>query len=146
MLARLSQVLRDETAPVPDRAALSALAQDLARDLPKDLPKDLHKDLADDPSRSVPGDGDAARAALTLLAEDPRCAAPLAALLNGPAPQKMLGVVEGSLLVGGLLLVLQTHVKIERSRDGTVTWKIEKKPTNAALLAPLLKKIVSLLS
>jgi hypothetical protein len=95
---------------------------------------------------SMPSDGEAARAALGLLAEDARFADALAALLQGPPPQKLeLGTVGTTLLIAGVLLALQTHVKIERDAAGRWKVKIEKKPTSDKLLAPLLKKLTALL-
>jgi hypothetical protein len=57
----------------------------------------------------------------------------------------MIGIVEGSLLVGGLLFALQSHFKFERTSNGKWTLKVEKKPTSNSLLTPLLKKILSLI-
>ena len=81
-----------------------------------------------------------------LLAEDPRFAEPIAALVRGPAPERMVfGAVEGTLLAAGLLIALQTHFKIERDKHGRWSVKLEKKPTSNALLTPLVKKLMSMI-
>ena len=63
------------------------------------------------------GDGDLARAALLLLADDPQQQPILTALIEGPAPTKF-GVLETTAVVTAVLLVLQTHVRFERDKDG----------------------------
>jgi hypothetical protein len=91
-----------------------------------------------------PGDGEAARLALTVLAQDERFAGPIEAMLNGPPPQRMvLDPVGGTLLAAGILFALQTHFKFERKEDGRWSVKIEKKPTSNSLLTPLVKKLMS---
>ena len=87
-------------------------------------------------------EGDLARAALLLLADDPQQQPILAALIEGPAPTKF-GVLETAAVVTAVLLVLQTHVKFERDKDGRWTLKIEKKPTDNSLLKLLVQKLLS---
>lgn len=87
-------------------------------------------------------DGDLARAALLLLADDPQQQPILTALIEGPAPTKF-GVLETAAVVTAVLLVLQTHVKFERDKDGRWTLKIEKKPTDNSLLKLLVQKLLS---
>ena len=95
---------------------------------------------------ATPSDGEAARAALAMLAEDGRFADALGGLVRGPRPEKMeVGVVGGTLLIAGVLLALQTHVKIERDAAGRWTVKVEKKATSDKLLGPLVKKLTALL-
>lgn len=88
-------------------------------------------------------EGDLARAALLLLADDPQQQPMLAALIERPAPTKF-GVLETAAVVTAVLLVLQTHVKFERDKDGRWTLKIEKKPTDNSLLKSLVQKLSSL--
>ena len=87
-------------------------------------------------------EGGLARAALLLLADDPQQQPILAALIEGPAPTKF-GVLETAAVVTAVLLVLQTHVKFERDKDGRWTLKIEKKPTDNSLLKLLVQKLLS---
>ncbi len=60
---------------------------------------------------------------------------------------KRLGpcVVEGTFLIAGLILALQTHFEVERDKDGRWSIKIKKKATSDALLKPLIKKLTDLL-
>lgn len=87
-------------------------------------------------------EGDLARAALLLLADDPQQQPMLAALIDGPAPTKF-GVLETVAIISAVLVVLQTHVKFERDKEGRWSVKIEKKPTDNSLLKPLVQKLLS---
>jgi hypothetical protein len=93
-----------------------------------------------------PSDGQAATAAMELLAKDPRFAGPLATMVDGPETRPMSpGVTESAYLIAGLLVALQTQFEFERDKDGRWSIKIKKKPTSNALLKPLVKKLISLL-
>jgi hypothetical protein len=95
---------------------------------------------------SAPSDAEAASIALELLAEEPRFAGPIEAMKSGPPPEALsLGVVEGTFLIAGLLLVLQTYFEFERDKNGRWSIRIKKKPTSDALLKPLVKKLTELL-
>ncbi len=87
-------------------------------------------------------EGDLARAALLLLADDPQQQPILTALIEGPAPTKF-GVLETAAIISAVLVVLQTHVKFEHDKDGRWSVKIEKKPTDSSLLKPLVQKLLS---
>lgn len=103
-------------------------------------------DAVDTGDEPTPTDGEAARQALKLLARDPTFAAPIEAVLSGPRPEGLgLGVVEGALLIGGLMLVLQSHIEFERDKDGKWSVTIKKEPTSDPMLKPLIKKLISLL-
>jgi hypothetical protein len=103
------------------------------------------RDFAPEPAPDKATTGDAARTALLLLAQDPGQQAILTALIDGPVPER-LGVLETTALVSAVLIVLQTHVKFERDKDGVWTIKIEKKPTDATLLKALVQKLLSLIN
>ncbi len=93
-----------------------------------------------------PSDGEAAVAAVGLLAEDPRFASQVKAMVNAPVTNTLgPDVVEGALLIAGLLLALQTQFEFARDKDGRWSVKIKKKATSDALLKPLIKKLVTLL-
>jgi hypothetical protein len=95
---------------------------------------------------ACPTDGQAATAAMELLAKDPRFAGPIAAMVNGPETKSMdFGVVGGAFLISGLLIALQTQFEFERDKDGRWSVKIKKKPTSDVLLKPLIKKLIDLL-
>ena len=87
-------------------------------------------------------EGDLARAALLLLADDPQQQPMLTALIEGPAPTRF-GVLETVAIISAVLVVLQTHVKFERDKAGRWSVKIEKKPTDNSLLKPLVQKLLS---
>lgn len=90
--------------------------------------------------------GESARYALELMADDTPHTDPVNAMVNGPSPERMgLEPVSGTLLAAGILIALQTHVKFERDKEGRWSLKLEKKPSRDGLIAPLLKKLLSLL-
>src|SRR5208337_603990 len=88
-------------------------------------------------------EGDLARQALLLLADDPQNRESLAALIEGPLPDKYEVVTAGTVaLLAAMLVVLQTHMLFERDRDGKIHIKIEKKPTRDSLLNDLVQKLL----
>ncbi len=90
-------------------------------------------------------EGDLARAALRLYAEDPEHHAALTAMLDHPAPQQFdLGATLA--LTAAALVILQTHVRFYRDKAGKWTLKVEKKPTSDALLKPLVQKLLGYVS
>ncbi|GBC60612.1 hypothetical protein DENIS_1569 [Desulfonema ishimotonii] len=96
------------------------------------------------PSSETVSPGDLARNALLLLAEMPEYQAPLSALLNGPRSKTFgLDPLTATAVITAALVVLQTHVKIERDKKGKVSVLIEKKPTKDTLLKPIVEKILS---
>jgi hypothetical protein len=87
-------------------------------------------------------EGDLARQALLLLADDSQNREMLAALIEGPAPRSFELVGAGTVaLIAAALVVLQTHVLFERDKDGKIRVKIEKKPTQVSLLKDLVQKL-----
>lgn len=96
-----------------------------------------------DLTASLASPGDLARAALLLLADDAQHRPILDAMTSQPPPQR-LGLVETTAVIGAVLFVLGTHVKIERNAQGDWTLKIEKKPTDAKLLKTLMEKLLGL--
>ncbi len=88
------------------------------------------------------GDGDLARAALLLLADDPQWQSILTALIDRPAPAQF-GPVKNAAVITAVLLVLQLYVKFEYDKDGRWSIEIVKEPTDKALLMPLVQKLLS---
>ncbi len=88
------------------------------------------------------GDGDLARAALLLLADDPQQQPILTALIEGPAPAQF-GPVKNAAILAAVLFVLQLYVKFEYDKDGRWSIEIVKEPTDKALLMPLVQKLLS---
>jgi hypothetical protein len=105
---------------------------------------DALRDAFGPPSSVRPTDGDLARAALLLLAADPAMEPPLAALLDGPQPERFDAIETVSLLVGALV-VLQTHVRFERTAAGKWKVLVDKPTTKDSLLKPLVEKLLALL-
>lgn len=102
--------------------------------------------LAAGDAAPLPSDGEAARLALALLAEESRYASILEAMLSNPPPRHFaIDPVTGSLLAAGLLIALQTHVEFIRNPDKTWSLKIIKKPSSNSLLAQMIKKLAALM-
>jgi hypothetical protein len=97
-----------------------------------------------DSSREVTATkGDLARAALILLAQHSDHREGISALVAASPPRQFVPVIEAAVLVPAVLIVLQTHIKFERDLDGRWSLKMEKKPTDNALLKDLVKKLLS---
>jgi len=113
---------------------------ELDRALRQDFPAE-----ADAGRAASVSEGDLARQALLLLADDPQNRDALAALIAGPPPESF-EVVGTVALLAAMLVVLQTHVLFERDRDGKIHIKIEKKPTRDSLLKDLVQKLLGFFS
>src|SRR5271157_3961775 len=110
---------------------------ELDRALRQDFPAE-----ADAGRAASVSEGDLARQALLLLADDPQNREALAALIEGPPPESFEVVGAGTVaLLAAMLVVLQTHMLFERDRDGKIHIKIEKKPTRDSLLKDLVQKL-----
>jgi hypothetical protein len=114
-----------------------------------ELPPDLRHALA---TQFIPGvaaepasEGDLARQALRLLADDPAHRAALQAMLEHPPPEHF-GPGESVALIAAALVVLQTHMRIERLPNGKWSLLVEKKPTSEGLLKSLVQKLLALTS
>ena len=107
------------------------------------LGPELTAALRHEPDLTAPATstGDLARAALLLLADDPQHRPIIDAMTSQP-PAQRLGLVETAVVLGAVLFVLGTHIKIERNAQGAWTVKIEKKPTDPKLLKSLMEKLL----
>jgi hypothetical protein len=87
-------------------------------------------------------DGELARQALLVLAEDPETGNAIEAMAasNASAEKFDFGATLG--LTAAVLIVLQTHVRFARNSDGKWNLKIEKKPASDALLKGLVQKLI----
>jgi len=147
----MTDSLKSRIQQLDDATALSILAV-YARNQPGTLESlaspELQAALANLPDTSDPApmdEAEAARAALSLLADDPATRPIIHALLTGPRPERMdLGITEGALLISGLLFALQTHIRFERDKEGKISMKIEKKPTDTKLLKSLIATLLKL--
>jgi len=113
----------------------------------RDCPPELRAAMAAEFGPSTEpraGEGDLARAALRVICQDPAQAQVLRAMANGPRAER-LGVLTAIGLVAAVLVVLQTHVKFDRDKQGQWCLKIEKKPTSDKLLRDLVHKLLPFL-
>jgi hypothetical protein len=115
--------------------------------------EDLKQALVDDFQIAEPSDsghssdvseGELARQALLVLAEDPAMRKSIEKMAASASdnPQVFdLGLTIA--LTAAVLLVLQTHVKFTRDSSGKWSLDVEKKPTSDTLLKGLVQKLVS---
>ena len=83
---------------------------------------------------------DVARASLLLLADDPTMAPALDGLIDNPPAEDFLE--PGTVALGAAaLVVLQSHIKIERDKTGKWSFTFEKKAMSDALLKHLISKL-----
>ncbi len=87
-------------------------------------------------------EGDLARQALLLLAEDPGTRDAVQAQRDGPT---MRSFDAGTLLFGltAALVVLQTRFEVKRDEDGKLTWRIGKEAVDSTVLKTLIEKVLS---
>jgi hypothetical protein len=87
-------------------------------------------------------EGELARQALLVLADDPETGNAIEAMAASSARAEKFdfGVTLG--LTVAVMIALQTHVRFERNSDGKWNLKIEKKPTRDALLKGLVQKLI----
>jgi hypothetical protein len=98
------------------------------------------------PATTVPPDeGDLARTALRLLAADPATEPRLTALLDGPRAERFIEP-SSIAITTAVLLALQLHVRIERTKDGQWKLLIEKPSMSGTVLKPLVDKLVAFFS
>ena len=86
-------------------------------------------------------EGELARQALLVLAEDPEAAIAIERLASTPGDNAQVFDFGIGLTVA-VLIVLQTHVKFERNADGKWSLQVEKKPTSDGLVKGLVQKLI----
>ncbi len=82
-------------------------------------------------------EGDLAREALLILAHDQNNVEPLTALIESTSPERFL-TAETIAIGVAALVALQTHVKFERTKEGKIHFKLERKPLPSELIAKLI--------
>lgn len=87
-----------------------------------------------------PDDGELAKSALQLIADDKMDRDAIEHLVENP-PAEAFGIGAAAAIGVCALIALQTHVVFERTSTGKVRFKIEKKPTDIELLKSLAEKI-----
>jgi hypothetical protein len=113
-------------------------------ELTSEIRRTLQEEFGVAPASDRPSEGDLARQALIVLAQDPETREAIAALSKGPPPQSFEPVTT-VILITAALIALQTHVRFERDASGKLKLFIEKKATKDALLKPLVQKLISYL-
>ncbi len=128
----LSVIARSRTAMVSGKADWSAdLRQALASEF-------------DAGSETTPvSDGELARQALLVLAEDPDTRNAIETMASQPQSLQKFDFGASIALTAAVLIVLQTRVKFERGANGKWSLQVEKKPTSDALLKGLVQKLLS---
>lgn len=131
------------------RRILATVAQARGRGAatPPEPTAELGRELAEamevTPTGEPETEGEVARLALRLLAEDPGTREAIVALATSEPPQK-LGATATIAVTTAVLMVLQTDFRFTRGKDGKWSFAIHKKPTTEALLKPLVQKLLSL--
>jgi hypothetical protein len=129
---------------------LDAIARSRARANDQSIPwslglaQALAQEFQIKPASAPVSDGDLARQALLVLAEDPetrKAIEAMAAQAERGLQRFDFGASIG--LTVAVLIVLQTHVKFERDSNGKWSLKLEKKPTSDALLKGLVQKLIA---
>lgn len=146
----LGQLLQDRISSLDDataRRVLATFARAQAAPAETALTPELRqalREFAPAPAAATvsASEGDLARAALLLLADEPQQQPILAALIEGPAPTQF-GPVKNAAVVAAVLLVLQLYVKFEYDKDGRWSIEVIKEPTDKALLMPLVQKLLN---
>jgi len=88
-------------------------------------------------------EGELARQALLVLAEDPETRKRIEAMAVGTAGSAQKFDFGTMGITAAVLIVLQTHVRFEHNSDGTWSLKLEKKPTSDTLLKGLVQKLIT---
>jgi len=127
--------------------ATIAQARGLGAATPTEPTAELGRELAEAmevaPAGEPATEGEVARLALRLLAEDPGTREAIVALAASEPPP-MFSATATIAVTTAVLLVLQTHFRFARGKDRKSSVAIEKKPTAEPLLRPLVQKLLSL--
>jgi hypothetical protein len=112
-----------------------------------DWTADLRQALASEfdakPVTTQVSEGELARQALLVLAEDPDTRIAIETMAAQPQSLQKFDFGASIALTAAVLIVLQTHIRFERGTDGKYNLLVEKKPTSDALLRSLVQKLVS---
>jgi hypothetical protein len=96
------------------------------------------------PETSAVSEGELARQALLVLAEDPPTRQAIETMAaNWSTSRQKFDFGASMAITAAVLLVLQTHVKFDRTPAGKWSLSIEKKPTSDSLLKGLVQKLIS---
>ncbi len=105
-----------------------------------ELAQALASEVGVTPSNTV-SEGELARQSLLLLAEDPERLAELQYLVENP-PAAAFDPVTFLAVGAAALLLLQSHIKIQRDPKKGWSFKFEKKPANDSVLKVFIEKVL----
>ena len=117
-------------------------ADESITECPAELQEALATEFGSPAEPSSASKGDMARAALSLLAEDPQLATNIQAMANQP-PVRSFSPVETALVTTACLIALQTRVRFHRQKDGKWTFTIDKPSMSEGTIAKLAQKLLS---
>ncbi|MGZ0172706.1 MAG: hypothetical protein ACKVHE_24465 [Planctomycetales bacterium] len=117
-------------------------ADESVTECPAELREALQAEFGSPTEPSPASEGDMARAALTLLAEDPQLADNIQAITNQPLVRSF-SPVETALVVTGCLIALQTRVRFHRQKDGKWTFTLDKPSISDGLIIKLAQKLLT---
>jgi hypothetical protein len=146
MTSNTIESLEDEKA----YAILARIAESHMRatDQPVTLSADVRQALANAFATSAElspvSEGELARQALLVLAEDERMRETIDMMaVNLPEPSTQYDAGLTVAMTAAVLFALQTHIQLERDKQGHWSVKVEKKPTSEALLKKLVQKLLA---
>jgi hypothetical protein len=151
----MEKTMKEKINTLDDAAAmniLNTIAQsrmhsgDYETILSTEIQEILKDSFSIDSTRKKSSEGDLARQALLLLSEDGVFNTPLSTLMDGPKENQFaVDPLTTAALITAALVILQTHVKFERDKDGKMSLSVEKKPTKDTILKPFIEKLLSLI-
>lgn len=142
-MTTIEQLDDSEAVRILDTLRQHALnADESVTECPAELRDALQAEFGSSTETSPASEGDMARAALTLLAEDPQLAANIQAMSNQP-PMRSFSPVETALVVTGCLIALQTRVRFHRQKDGKWTFTIDKPSSSEGTIVKLAQKLLT---
>jgi hypothetical protein len=111
-------------------------------DWTSDLRQALASEFDTNPATPV-SDGELARQALLVLAEDPDTRDAIETMAAQRQSLQKFDFGASIALTAAVLIVLQTRIRFERGKDGKCSLLVEKKPTSDALLKGLVQKLLA---
>jgi hypothetical protein len=122
------------------RSRATTIAENV--DWTSDIRRALASEFEAAPATTPVSDGELARQALLVLAEDTDTRNAIETMASQPQSLQKFDLGATIALTTAVLIVLQTHVRFERGTDGKWSLRVEKKPTSEALLKGLVQKLL----
>jgi hypothetical protein len=113
-------------------------------ELTAELREALARQLEVRPQGEPASDGDVAREALVLLAQDSTLGPAVTAMVENPAPMRMaLEPTSALVLAAAVLMVLKTHFEIKRDAQGCWTFQLKSPALDKGLLKRFVETLLS---